>query len=122
MIAYKIFCDGELPRTLFHGHNGSRTLPLNTWLKANKKMVKNGSGVEKYESAFHAYSSLEDVKYWLTKLAKNIDNRVICKVNAVKYTWRLSGKTCVLLCDYVLIDSDDWAMRVPARVFLENNK
>jgi hypothetical protein len=58
MKMYKIVeREGAEMRTLFHGVNRSRQLPLGTWLTAERKWVRDGSGQERYLSGFHVLKS-----------------------------------------------------------------
>jgi hypothetical protein len=56
-------------KTLFHGIEGSRILPLNQWLIAEKKMVCDGSpGSTSYLSGFHVLETLHECLSSLEKL------------------------------------------------------
>lgn len=50
-------------KTLFHGIKGSRVLPLNRWLTAEKKIVDDGG--TKYLSGFHVMPTRESCKRYL---------------------------------------------------------
>jgi len=56
-LAYKAFRQDKeaVLRFLFHGLEGSRTVPLNRWLKAKKRRVKDGTSKHKYLSGFHVF-------------------------------------------------------------------
>lgn len=60
-------------KTLFHGLNGSRTLPKNVWLEATEKMVGDGTSKTRYISGFHILKSYEECEEYLTyfKIEKN---------------------------------------------------
>jgi hypothetical protein len=83
--AYKIFdlhkdkTGKHIPKTLFHGVRGCRSLPVNEWVYAELKLVTDGSSQNQYLSGFHAYPNLDAVRKWL-KGAKNLKNRVVVKV------------------------------------------
>lgn len=50
--------------TLFHGVEGSRTLPRGVWLWANPRMVHDGSpGSCVYLSGFHVFRTREGLEY-----------------------------------------------------------
>ena len=49
--------DGSLG-FLFHGHEGSRTVPRGTWLRARARWVRNGRG-RKYRAGFHCFLTLD---------------------------------------------------------------
>jgi hypothetical protein len=77
--------ENEKIKTLFHGLNGSKTLPVDKWLTATKKMVTDGKGTS-YLSGFHVMQSLEEANLYL-KSFKNIKNKKIIKVYA-KNVWK----------------------------------
>ena len=117
-MAYKIFDlkDG-MPCTLFHGVNGSRRLPLDRWLTAERKMVRDGSGQGRYVSGFHAYESMEDVRAW-AKGAKNLDNRVVAQVGVRGCRSKPRAVRTTILADRLRITSDDWGRRVALKEVL----
>lgn len=120
MKAYKIFdlhtdTDGkETPKTLFHGVQGSRLLPLGEWIIAEQKMVTDGSRQSLYLSGFHAYPSLAAVKQWL-KSAKKLENRVIVKVQIEGLRDKPNAVRPTILADRMKISSQAWKARRPAR-------
>lgn len=63
-------------KTLFHGLNGSRTLPKNVWLTAIEKMVGDGTSKTRYLSGFHILKSVKECEEYLTYF-KTPKNRVI---------------------------------------------
>lgn len=65
-------------KTLFHGVDGSRTLPYNKWLNAEKKMVSDGKSTE-YLSGFHVIPSHEESVEYLVKF-KNTEKKAIIPV------------------------------------------
>lgn len=78
MIVYKILEPhrGEY-RTLFHGVNSCRILPIGEWIKAEKRMVKDGSGGKLYLSGFHCFKdAVKGLKY-LNKFTNALKYRVI---------------------------------------------
>lgn len=118
MEAYKIFDKGkDGPKTLFHGLEGSRSLPVGKWLDAEIKLVTDGSRQEPYESGFHAYYTLDDVYNWL-KGAKNLEGRVVVKVE-VKGCWeKPRAIRPTILAKRLKIPKKNWDARIPAREFL----
>lgn len=121
--AYKIFdlyidkAGNFVPKTLFHGLEGSRVLPVGKTLRAEKKMVTDGSGVNAYESGFHAYHGPDDIKNWL-KGAKNLKNRVVVKV-LVGETWpKPRAVRPTILANLLRIPKKCWEERISAEDFL----
>lgn len=76
MIAYRI-CErkGDKIQTLFHGINGSRTIPLNEWVNANVKIVTDGAKEKstKYLSGFHVFEHKEDCRKFISRFRKERD-------------------------------------------------
>lgn len=76
MKAYRI-CErkGEKIQTLFHGVNGSRTIPMNQWLTASIKPVCDGTRKTstEYMSGFHVFAHQEDCKKFIGRFRKERD-------------------------------------------------
>lgn len=88
-------------KTLFHGLNGSKTLPVDTWLTATKKMVSDGKGTV-YLSGFHIMQSLDEAKSYL-KAFKNIKHKNVIQVYA-KNVWKKEHSTSnVWLAEHIKI-------------------
>jgi hypothetical protein len=70
MIAYRI-CErkGEKLLTLFHGLNGSRTLPIGEWVTAMVKPVTDGpkNKAKEYLSGFHVLENLDECRHFTKK-------------------------------------------------------
>jgi len=66
---------GDL-KTLFHGLNGSKTLPKSQWLEAIEKMVRDGTSKTWYLSGFHILKTAEECHEYL-KFFKKPLNRVV---------------------------------------------
>jgi len=102
---YKIIEKGNegIIKTLYYGIDGSRTLPLNMWIKADKKMVKDGSGGTPYMSGIHCFG-LESVARKYFRRFKKIKNRSIIKCEARGFEHKMSNRD-VLLADEIYISS-----------------
>lgn len=76
MKAYRI-CErkGDKVQTLFHGVNGSRTIPMNEWLTACIKPVCDGTRATstEYMSGFHVFANKEDCKKFIGRFRKERD-------------------------------------------------
>jgi len=68
-------------KSLFHGTNGSRFLQMNTWLKADLKLSKDGTSKTTYLSGWHILPTYEECKHYLTKF-KILHNKRIAKCKA----------------------------------------
>jgi len=51
--------DGKSLHFLFHGHGGSRLVPMDRWLHAKARRVRDGRG-RWYRSGFHFLERVED--------------------------------------------------------------
>lgn len=115
MIAYKIFDEhNEMPKTLFHGVRGSRSLSLDEWIVAERKLVTDGSRQIPYVSGFHAYPSLDAVKQWL-KNAKNLEGRVVVKVQVKRLRKKPKAVRPTILADTIKITTQNWNDRRSAK-------
>ncbi len=80
MRMWKVFEEhGGRPRFLYHGLRGTRDVPLDRWLKAERKWVSEGSNPY-YWSAFHVFLSQADVAKWKRKAPK-VKGRVCVEVD-----------------------------------------
>lgn len=117
MEAYKIFDlekRGNLwyPKTLFHGVRGSRLLPLDEWIEAEIKWGTDGSRQTPYQTGFHAYYTLDDVKKWVQG-ATNLDNRAAVKVVVEGCREKPKAIRPTILADRLIILRKHWRKRIP---------
>ena len=57
----------EEPFYLFHGVDRSKQIPVNKWIKADKKLVQDGSSGTKYLSGFHVLKTKKEAIKYLKK-------------------------------------------------------
>jgi hypothetical protein len=106
--AWRVFRYGEgLPRTLFHGVNGSRTLPCGEVLKAERRIVQNpgkkGVG-RRYISGWHIVPSREAMTEYLKRFkAKDL---IVCRVWVDEFRDKPGSK--VKLAKLMYISPKDW--------------
>lgn len=90
-------------KTLFHGVNGSKTVPIDTWMEADIKDVMDGTNGTVYRSGFHVLDTYENCVQYLENFTR-VENKVIveCEVGQL---WRKehSRNGGVYLTDKVLI-------------------
>ena len=100
-LAYKIILsDG---RTLFKAIEGSRTLRYNVWLKAEKKLVIDGSGGMEYISGIHVFKDKELAVEYLDKFFTPKNRIVIeCYVRGLR---KKPTKSDVWLADEICVPS-----------------
>lgn len=101
---YKImdYEKGDL-KTLFHGHEGSRTVPMYEWLKAKVKKVYDGSDKRSYVCGWHVFESFDECKHYLTKF-KNRKNKVIARCRVKGDIWaKKHSRSNVLLTEWLYI-------------------
>jgi hypothetical protein len=111
---YRIFDDQDgSPATLFHGVDGSRKLPLDTWLQADVKPVTDGSCSTVYQSGFHVLPTRDDVVEHLGRF-KHLRHRVIVRVEVDEAAgiWPKShSRSPVLLVKRMRVKRRDWDRR-----------
>jgi hypothetical protein len=107
MIGYKImdFEKGEV-KTLFHGLNGSRTVPRFEWLDAKTdEDVRDGQGARWYRPGWHVIETLTETLEYL-KNFKNLEHKVIVKVTTEGERWKKEHSPAkgLWLCERMRID------------------
>ena len=107
--AYRVFRTSRYggPTTLFHGWWGSRALPLDEELGAEKRLVTNPgkSGGRRFTSGWHVVPERKDIAYYIRRF-KHPEDLVVCKVYVGGVREKPGSR--VLLADTMLIDSKDW--------------
>jgi hypothetical protein len=106
-VVYKIIlAEGK---TLFKGINGSRTIPFNQWLIADKKPVKDKypDGKE-YMSGFHVFLDRDTAEEYLRRFRKPVE-RVIVKCLARGLREKPTNSS-VHLADELYIDGNQLIM------------
>lgn len=93
--------DGKI-KSLFHGTKGSRLLTKEKWMKADKKLVKDGSGKTEYISGFQIVNSFEECLEYL-QLFKNKANKAIVTCLAKKIRPKSHSRHSVFLADEIKI-------------------
>ena len=90
-------------RTLFHGVDGSRRLPVGKWMRSQQKEVSDGYRGTKYKSGWHIMMDLDDCKKYLSKFTANLD-RVIVMVDVKGKIWpKKHSLSDVYLCEYIKV-------------------
>jgi hypothetical protein len=107
MIGYKImdFEKGSV-KTLFHGLNGSRTVPRFEWLTANvKDGASDGPNTKSYKAGWHVLETKQQAIDYLSKF-KNLKNKVIVKVTTEGNRWKKEHSPAkgLWLCERMRID------------------
>ena len=89
-------------KTLFHGVNKSRILKLGKWLKAELKMVKDGTSKTEYLSGFHIAPTYEECKSYL-EFFTHRHNKKIVKCEARNIRPKSHSRSNIFLAEYILI-------------------
>ena len=89
-------------KTLFHGLNGSRIIPENKWLKAEKKLVRDGTSKTYYKSGWHIMPTYEECVEYL-KFFQNLNTKCIVKCKAMDIRPKSHSRSNVFLADYILV-------------------
>lgn len=107
MKAYKAFRVDALgrPRFLFHGNHGSTLVTLDTWMRAQNKVVRDGNGERYYESGFHACMTLAEMERWR---AQTKYKYVVVEVEVRQFQLKRGAKQEIILADYLYVSSVEW--------------
>lgn len=89
--------------TLFHGNQGSRELPIDVWLKAEKKVVTDGNPLHSmpYVSGFHIMTSKEAALQYLGRKFKNFAEKAVVACIARGIRKKQHSRNEVFLADYM---------------------
>jgi len=101
---YKIvdIIDGKI-KTLFHGLNGSKVLPLGLWLEAEKKWVRDGTSKTWYWSGWHVTKSLQDCIDYLAKF-ENVEHKAVVACRARSIIPKAHSPSPIFLARRIAID------------------
>jgi len=113
MIKVFIDADGE-PRFLYHGLRGSRVVPLDQWVTAERKWVTEGSNPY-YWSGFHAYRSLDDVRAWLRR-CRIREGRAAVEIDCERVRPKPTAGEA-MLAGAMRVTSGQWSRRVALNAF-----
>lgn len=112
MKVWKLFRDGNAPRTLYHSHRGSTALPLDTVLTAPRKVVTNPGSKEnarRFVAGFHGFGRLDDLVQYCKRMNPEY---VIVLVEFVSGVRKKPGsRGNVLLAKEMSISRDGWERR-----------
>ena len=116
-VAYRIveIKDGKV-KPLFHGIRGRREFPLDTWVKADMKMVKDGSSTFTYLSGFHVLRTKQEAEKFFSTMFRIKKDRYIIPCYVLggfrrKHPKGKKGLRAVSwLVDYIYINSHDIEM------------
>lgn len=91
-------------KTLFHGCNGSRILPVGKWLKSEQKTVKDGTKGKLYRSGWHLIEDKEEcIKFMKKRFTAPRELAVVeCQIKGE--TWpKAHSPYPITLCKYMKI-------------------
>jgi hypothetical protein len=84
-------------KTLFHGVNGSRIIPQDTWMIAQKKIVSDGG--TKYVSGFHVLKTRAECEKYLNKFTRK--NIYVVSILAQNLRPKLHSSSPVFLAERI---------------------
>jgi len=105
--AYKAFIPTNPCRLIYHGNQGSKQIPLDKWIKADKKRVRDGSGDRWYESSFHVFCKLDEAIKWVKSLRRE-PKPVIIKVKVKGCRRKAGSKYAIFLANFLLVEKETW--------------
>lgn len=97
--------DTKAFKTLFHGINGSREMPTDCWIQAERKLASDGTSKRKYISGFHILPTFDDCVEYARKF-KNRSYRVIVQVQYRGTRKKRHSPSPVILADRMYIPSN----------------
>lgn len=92
-----------LYKFLYHGVNGTRVIPFNTWLKADRKWA--GEGGTKYWTGFHVFLDKTMMETYLKKFTDKTKKRVVVKCYAKNLRLKESSRRKVFLAEWLMFPS-----------------
>lgn len=99
---YKIVdVDEEGYKWLFHGVNGTRRIPFNTWITAHRKWA--GEGGHKYWTGFHMFTSKESADKYFNKFTDKKKKRIIINVMGKRLSIKESSHGNVFLAETLFV-------------------
>jgi hypothetical protein len=93
--------DGKTLKTLFHGVDGSKTLPMRIWIKSEKKWA--GEGGSKYWTGFHVIKDIDKCREYLKRFTDKSKRRVIVSCLAKNLRPKESSRGDVFLAEEIMI-------------------
>lgn len=120
MMVWKIVDERKgKPTTLFHGNEGSKTIPLDEILLADRRVVSDGSRTKVYESGFHVLKTLAETINYLGKFT-NLENKRIVRVWVPGYSsFRPKDGSPAWLVGTMVIPSGEWKKRMTKEEAIE---
>jgi hypothetical protein len=88
-------------KTLFHGLNGTRVIKRGTWLKADEKMVKDGTSKTEYLSGWHVLLERSQAVDYLKSFTTRLDKLKIVSVVVKDIRPKEHSKSPVFLAKYM---------------------
>ena len=74
-------------KTLFHGFNRTRLLPVGQWLRSEQKTVRDGSKGKYYKSGWHLMENLEECRKFMESRFTAPRELVIVKCEVKGKSW-----------------------------------
>ena len=91
-------------KMLFHGINGSKIIPVDTWISSIQDIVSDGSRGTKYLSGWHVMNDLDECREYLSKFTDKTKKRVIVEIEVRGAMWpKRHSPSNVFLCEEIRI-------------------
>ena len=97
-------------KSLFHGTNKKREIPLDKWVRANKKIVRDGSNEFRYLSGFHFLPTKDAANHFFNTMFRIKENRYVipCYVRGnIRVKRENQASRNAWLADEIFIRSED---------------
>ena len=94
-------------KTLFHGINKSRFLPVGEWIRSEQKQVKDGTKGKYYESGWHVMENLEECQKFMSSRFKAPRELVVVECLIKGKTWpKAHSPYNITLCEWMKIERE----------------
>lgn len=106
--------DDNQYKTIYHGNEGSRTLPRGVWLRADEKEVHDGSNGTPYISGWHVIPTREEAEKYFEKFKAKSQLLTIIPVFAYNIVPKRHSRAPVYLARWIYIwrEGDPYATRL----------
>jgi hypothetical protein len=91
-------------KTLFHGVAGSRTITPGTWIKAEEKLVKDGTSKTTYLSGWHVLLTKEDAEDYMKVFTTRRELLKIVPVKVKNIRPKVHSRSPVFLVKYMMLE------------------
>lgn len=92
-------------KTLFHGIRGSKIIPVDKWVRSERKIVRDGSVGTQYTSGWHIMMNFDECQNYLSRFTSiKGHERTIVEIDVRGKIWpKEHSPSNVHLCEEIMI-------------------